>query len=401
MMRPRRNDFTSSPLLCLAAMACLLFCHLGSTASASPPPENDLESTYVLSPDDQLDIAVSGHDALKASVTILPDGTFNYPYAGKVLAARLTVEELTSLLTKKLTRQINQPNVTVTVRESRPRKISVLGSVKAPGLYDWKLGWHLLQALAACGGLAQEPELTQATLVTEGGTKTKVIDIVALMSGTDGAQNLSLSPGDVLLVQQRDPSVAQVQVSGEVTKPGSYTVPLDGASVVAVLTEAGGPTARGALTQAQIMHKGQIRDVNLRPMMSRVGNPAGIIRLVAGDVLLIPANKAQVAVMGEVRSPNVYPIPDGEGLPLITVLAQAGGTTTDGDKKSIYIVRRGADGKRVALVLNAEDMLKGSASNYQLQPDDILYVPSRKKGHSAADILGLLSPIGLISNLLK
>ena len=399
MICPRRNNFTPSPLLCLAVMACLLFCHPGSTAAA-PPPGNDLESTYVLSPDDQLDIAVTGHDDLKASVTILPDGTFNYPYAGKVRAANLTVDELTRLLTEKLDKQINDPNITVTVRESRPRKVSVLGAVKAPGLYDWKPGWHLLQALAACGGPAQAAELTQATLMTDGGAKSRAIDIVALMNGVD-SENLPLASGDVLLVQQRDPSVAQVQVSGEVTKPGSYTVPSDGASVVAVLTEAGGPTARGALTRAQIMHKGQITNVNLRPLMSQVGDAAGATRLVAGDVLLIPANTSQVAVMGEVRAPNLYSVPDGDGLPLITALAEAGGTTNEGDKKNIYVVRRGVDGKRVATVVNAEEMLKGSAGSYLLQPEDILYVPSRKHGTSTADVLGLLTPIGLISSLLK
>ncbi|MBV9848911.1 MAG: SLBB domain-containing protein, partial [Armatimonadetes bacterium] len=190
-------------------------------------------------------------------------------------------------------------------------------------------------------------------------------------------------------------------VSGEVAKPGSYTVPTDGASVATILTEAGGPTARAALTRAQIVHKGQTTDVNLRPMMSHAGDPGGTARLVAGDVLLIPTNTAQIAVMGEIHSPNVYPIPDGDGLPVITALAEAGGTTPDGDRKSIYIVRRGADGKRVATTINVEDMLKGSTGNYLLQPDDILYVPSRKKGHSAADLLGLLGPIGIVTNLLK
>lgn len=64
-------------------------------ADAAPP-----DASYVLSPDDGIDISVLGHDELRASVTILPDGSFNYPVIGKVHAAGLTVDGLTKTLSK-------------------------------------------------------------------------------------------------------------------------------------------------------------------------------------------------------------------------------------------------------------------------------------------------------------
>ena len=202
----------------------------------------------------------------------------------------------------------------MTVVQSRPRRVSVLGAVRAPGQYDCRIGTHLLDTLAACGGPAQAPELTQATLVTGGGTKTQPIDVVKLMDGSDPDLNVLLQPGDVLLVQPRDPAVADVQVMGEVGHPGIFTVPVGGASVSSMLTEAGGTTPRAALSRVQIMHGGEIKVVDLRPSQSSLADPAGEQHLVAGDVLLVPDTGAKVGLLGEFRAPGAYDYPDRNGL---------------------------------------------------------------------------------------
>ena len=205
---------------------------LSLAPSFARAPIDAAAKPYTLSVGDTLDITVQGHDELKAAVTVLPDGSFSYPIVGTVHAAGLTVEQLNARIQKGLSGQINGPDVNIIVLNTLPRKISVLGAVKVPGLYDYKPGWHLLDALAACGGPAQSPELTQVSLVTDGGKTITPIDIVKLMTGADPAQNPLLAPQDVLLVQQRDPSVAQVQVTGEVQRPGTYSVPVAGASVL-------------------------------------------------------------------------------------------------------------------------------------------------------------------------
>ena len=119
-------------------------------------------ASYVLSPDDQVDISVLGHDEFRASVTLLPDGTFNYPVLGKVHAAGLTVDGLTKTLVKGLSSQYNQPEVTVYLRQSRPRNVSVLGDgAKAAGQFEFRTGMHLLDLLAAAGGPATEAAADQ------------------------------------------------------------------------------------------------------------------------------------------------------------------------------------------------------------------------------------------------
>ncbi|MEO7715937.1 MAG: polysaccharide biosynthesis/export family protein, partial [Capsulimonas sp.] len=254
---------------------------VGGNAAIAP-----LSPLYKLTVGDTLDISVMGHEDLKSSVTILPDGSFNFPIAGHVVAEGLTVSQLTAAVTKRLSDQLNQPSVTIVVRSSAPQQVSVLGAVKTPGLYNFKPGWRLLEAFAACGGAAQDNSLTQATLIRDNGKTSTPIDVPKLMQGGDDSLNLPLEPGDVLLVQQRDPSIAQVQVSGHVLHPGTYSVPAGGGTIVSLLAQAGGPTDDAALAQAQVMHAGDIRTVNLRPLMGSLSESAAAPRLVPGDVLL-------------------------------------------------------------------------------------------------------------------
>ncbi len=410
--RAGRGLFPPFRLPRIGAGGPLLLLALASPTHAQTPPmaapavltAPAPDAPYILSPDDQLDISVQGHDEFKSSVTILPDGTFNYPVIGKVHAAGQTVDGLTQRLTKGLSAQLNQPQVTVTLKQGRARKVSVLGgAAKSPGLYDCRTGMHLLDLIALSGGPAVSPALTAATLVTDNGRTSTPIDLPKLLSGADAAQNLPLSPGDVLFLTPRDASVAQVQVVGEVTKPGSYDAPTEsGVSLLSLINLAGGATVKAALTQAQVMHAGQVTTYNLRPLLtSDLRSPAGRVRLVPGDVLLIPANTAQVLALGEVGTKGVLPIPDGQTLPLTVALALSGGITAEGDKKNVNIVRRGPDGKAVVQVVNADDLLKGKgdAPDPTLRPGDILYVPSRSHPQTLGTVLSSLGALSFLGTL--
>ena len=399
-----------SRLFALAALTLAVFAFAlpwGSGAARADvpaaPPEAAAAAPYVLSPDDQIDIFVMGHDDFKASATLLPDGTFNYPVLGKVHAAGQTVDGLTRTLTRGLSGQLNQPQVTVTLRQGRPRRVGVLGAgAKAAGQYDYKQGMHLLDLIALSGGLAAGPELTGATLVTEGGKATVPIDLPRLLSGTDPAQNLPLAPGDLLFLTPRDASVAQVQVIGEVAKPGAYPVPTEGSTLLSVVTQAGGATPKAALTQAQVMHGGRVTTYDLRPLLTRdLSAPAGRVRLVPGDVLLVPVNAARILALGEVGVKGVLPIPDGETLPLTVALAEVGGITPEGDKKSVRIVRRDAVGRATVQTVNADDLLRGKsgAADVLLRSGDILYVQSRSHPQSLGTVLSSLGALSFVNTL--
>ncbi len=357
---------------------------------------------YVLAPSDQLQIVVQGHDELTQTVQVLGDGTFHFPIAGKVQASGKTVDQLETALAHGISGIVKDPQVTVLVRESHTRKISVAGAVKAPGLYEYHPGMRLLELIAASGGPLQAPELTQATVITAQGTQSIPVDLPRLLSGGDTTQNLALAPGDLLLLSPRDPATSMIQVIGQVEKPGQYPVMTGGSTLSALLTESGGPTPSAALTQAQLMHAGTVRPLNLHALKYNLGDPAGRIVLVAGDTLLVPENKQKIAVLGEVRAPAVYLIPDGEDLPITQALAQAGGSTVEADKKQVGVLRLGSDNKRHLIAVNMEAMLRGDASvtDSNLKPGDILVVPTRHRKQGIGEYIGQVPGLFYISRLL-
>lgn len=338
-------------------------------------PAVAVSQTYVLSPDDQLTIFVQGHEELTQPVTILSDGTFNYPEIGTVHAAGLTVDALKRLLAQGLSDTINQPSVTVSVKASLPRRVNVAGQgVKTPGLYDVKPDSRVLDVLTAAGGLAQDANLTDAMLVKAGGGQTTTLDVDALMKNADPAQNLPLAPGDTLLLSVRE--AYQVQVTGQVAKTGTFLVPKEGLPILTLLSRAGGSLPDAAMTHAQILHDGKARTVNLRPLTSDLNDPIGAVKLMPGDVLQVPVTTQKVALLGAVNRPGPYDVPDGGTLPITKALTQASGTSADADLKKAMLLRQAPNGTPIQIPVNLALLLSGKERDSVMQPGDILYVPS-------------------------
>ena len=402
MNRPILNSIWLPRIGAGGLLLCLLLLLPAPVFDYAQSSAPTAETAYVLSPDDQIEVTVLGHPEFNAAITLLPDGTFNYPLLGKVHAAGQTVDGLTAAITKGLSAQLNQPDVTITLKAGRPRKVTVIGDgVRAAGQYEFKSGMHLLDLLAAAGGPVTSPQLVQATLQTPNG-ETVSVDLAKLLADADTAQNLPLAPGDILFLVAKNPEVGQVQVVGDVSKPGAYSIMPSGISVLSLLNQAGGalPTAR--LTQVQIMHLGQVQTFDLRPLLTTdLKSDTGRLRLLPGDVLLVPANKNRILALGEVRTPGVLPIPEDQPLRLSTAYALVGGATPDGDKKNINIIRRDPAGKPVLMAVNMEDLLKGKpgVTDVVMQPDDILFIQTRSHPVSLGSILGGLGTLSVFGNL--
>jgi len=83
----------------------------------------------------------------------------------------------------------------------------------------------------------------------------------------------------------------------------------------------------------------------------------------------------RVYVGGEVRDPQVLVITGS--INALQAIFRAGGFTSDAKLSSAVIIRRGANNRPIAKVVNLEKALKGGIpeSEYQLLPYDMLYVP--------------------------
>jgi len=101
---------------------------------------------------DSLDALILGRELLSGRLHVANDGTITLPLSGQTTAARLTIAELQKQLTRKLSRFVSNPNLTVRVANPTGQIVYVLGEVKRVGKYQLMPGEVLSQALAEAGG---------------------------------------------------------------------------------------------------------------------------------------------------------------------------------------------------------------------------------------------------------
>lgn len=159
----------------------------------------------------------------------------------------------------------------------------------------------------------------------------------------------------------------KVTVIGEVTKPGTYTVP-SLATVFNVLYQAGGPSKNGSYRNISVIRDNKIiRVMDLYDFLLRADQKDNIL-VRDQDVIRIADYDKRVQIKGEVKRPAIFEVDKGE--PLKTLLAFAGNYTDKAYKKSIKLVRI-TDKERKIITIKNEQI-----SDFQLEAGDLFFVDS-------------------------
>lgn len=108
---------------------------------------------YLVVPGDVLQVRVFQQEAMSARVRVRADGKISLPLVNELLVRGKGPAAIAAELQIKLKDFVNNPVVTVSLEETRPLTVSVLGEVVRPGTVSLELGAGVLQALAGAGGL--------------------------------------------------------------------------------------------------------------------------------------------------------------------------------------------------------------------------------------------------------
>lgn len=231
----------------------------------------------------------------------------------------------------------------------------------------------------------------------------------------------------LISVNLLSPRPINIFVAGEVTRPGSYTLNLQGTggdnpglqypTVLAALTTAQGVTLAADVTQVQLRRKigrskEQVITLNLREI-TQTGRIPQDITLRDGDTIVVPtatefnvaearnlfaANYAAsqtaprtVAITGQVYRPGSYLVTPGTttagndggapgtGLPTVMRAIQlAGGITSQADVRNIKIRRPTRIGSEQTINLNLWELLQTGDLNQDvvLQDGDTIVIPT-------------------------
>jgi polysaccharide export outer membrane protein len=269
----------------MALAAFCLLVVLTQTPVAVPAPQagaaqgSQGQPDYVVGFQDVLSIAMLGETDLARTVSVDADGTFDYPYVGRVKAAGLTLRTIKALIEKKLVEggYYVAPQVTVDVTKYRSQNVFVLGEVRVPGQYALMGSMTVLQVLAAAGSptaaaaghliitrpAGEEPLLPE----TEPGGGTSLRVSMKELQGGSLPAGFTLKDGDSINV----PRAESVYVTGQVKAPGPYVIE-SSLTVMQAIAMAGGPTERGATGRVRIFRRvgdrvEQVKNVRLSDLI--------------------------------------------------------------------------------------------------------------------------------------
>jgi len=193
--------FLSAGLLAAGPLGALAGDH---TAAAPPLAE---PQTYVLSPNDVVQVKVYQEDDLETKMRIGKDGTTSFPLIGVINLGGKTVAQAADLIRARLADgYLVNPQVTVSVVEYAKRRFTVLGQVQKPGTYEIpnEESMTFLQAVAMAGGytrLANRGSVTVTRMV--GGKKTNFnLDLKSATSDLI-TQPFEILPDDTITVAER------------------------------------------------------------------------------------------------------------------------------------------------------------------------------------------------------
>ena len=287
----RARSSLAGLLAILAALALGLLCGSGFAVPQDTPPRIN---EYRIGPSDLLEIKVFELPEFSQTVRVSEDGTITFALLGKVDVARLTAQELERKLAALLDEKwLKAAHVTVFIREFQ--KVSIMGAVSSPGMYELAGEMTLLKIISLAGGLTAEAmsELHVYRTGPDGERTRLVIDLNDLVRNGNQSLNLALQPKDEIVVPVD--SLITLYVYGEVKSPGMLRPRLSAnITLLKAIAQAGGTTdwaLKSRVTVTRTDPKTGKETMIILDLNAIVKGRTKDLRLQDGDIIIVPEKK--------------------------------------------------------------------------------------------------------------
>ncbi len=297
--------------LVLAITFALAVSANGQTSGPVPsdsPGGQPASVEYQLGPGDLIGVSVMNVEALEKTVRVSVSGSITLPLVGKIRVGGLTGEQLEEHLTAVIQEKglINNPEVSIFIKEFRSQPVFVLGSVRTPGQYVVSQPLRLVDVIAMAGGIDMERAADYLQFQRRGGAALHVpqldkelqgsgvtrIDLRQLFEKGDAELNVAVQGGDVVFVPERVPQV--FYVVGEVNHPGAFDLPrVEQLLLSQALAQAGGPMKTAKVGNGILVRydeKGTRQELTVDFTDILKGKEPDL-QVRANDVIFIPGSK--------------------------------------------------------------------------------------------------------------
>ena len=249
------------------------------------PPDSD---QYRLGPEDVLEIRVFDMDQFNRTVRVSGSGSIDLPLIGLIEVQGLVADEAADRVAHELQDDfVQNPQVSVFVKEFNSRKLSLLGAVEQPATYPLLGQRSLLQLLAEAGGVTENADksLFVFRATVDGRRARLVVPLRELLMDGDPLWDIWLLPGDVVSVPPKE--FIKISVLGAIQKPGIYELARSDASLLKALASAQGLTQRASTKGIEIKRIESDETTIVVNLADVLEGKSQDVRLEDGDVIFV------------------------------------------------------------------------------------------------------------------
>lgn len=330
---------------------------------------------YVLGPDDEIIINVTGLNESTVDAKISPEGTVQMPYAGIISLNGLTIEQASQKIKNKMKQAYpalasGRTQLFVTLSNMKSIRINVVGEAEHPGNYLISSMAGFFNVLYLANGPSEKGSLRKIELIRNN----KVIDVIDfysfLQKGIMGKE-IRLEDQDIIrfpLYRKR------VFLSGEVKRPAIFEL-LEKETLAELLRFGGGLEAAALKDVAKIVQMGdkemKMRDVvaaDFNYFIPRDGDSVFFEKV-------LPRFNNRVILTGAVYRPGNYELT--EHLTLAKLIKKADGLKQDAFTNRGYIKRRNESSERELISFHTGNIVKGKQPDILLLKEDSVFILSK------------------------
>jgi len=253
-----------------------------------PPPAPENVQDIVIGNEDLIEVTVFELPQFNTTARVQGDGTITMPLVGSIEVRGLKKRDVEAKIAEALAaKYVNNPNVSVNVKEYKSRQVTILGMVKAPGPYYVMSQRTLLQLLSEAGGLAAGAG-NKGYVFRPGSPKIE-INLFELINNGNPDYNIPIYPGDVVNIPG-DQKIT-VYVFGAVRNPGAVQLSISmPTTLLAVIAQVGGFKDQAKQSDVKIKRKNATGAESLikANMKDILKGKAPDIQIFEGDVITVP-----------------------------------------------------------------------------------------------------------------
>ena len=351
-LKPELKDLEDSEEYCPDCIYGFNFFQYSPTTFA-PVDNTPITPSYVLGPGDKIIVNFYGSEEREVESFINREGKLLLPFIGPINFLGLTYEQASTLLTRRVQKELIGVDVDMSVGEIRSIGVYILGEAYKPGRYVLSGLSSVSNALFVSGGVNEQGSLRNIQIKRNN----KIIstyDFYDFLLKGSLESDVILQDGDVIFI----PFIENIAtLGGAFKRPHRYEI-VEGETISDAIYLAGGFNSEvyGSLN----IELSSIDELSAKRYLSYLDNSEDLEKLVKnGDVINVSSvsgiSPRSIQLSGEIKNPGEYSIQPGDKI--LDIINRAGGYTPESYfQGAVFLRTEVAESQKIAFERAADEL---------------------------------------------